>query len=145
MSDAQALAEAAAAALWAEDQASAGLGMRLLRVGPGEAEMAMLVEPRMANGHGICHGGFVFALADSAFAFACNSFNRRAVAQSCGITYLRPARVGERLTARARLLAEEGRSGVYDVTVTDAEGRVVAAFRGQSRVVTGSLVPEGSP
>jgi acyl-CoA thioesterase len=144
MSDAQALAEAAAAVLWAEDQASVGLDMRLLRVGPGEAEMAMAVEPRMANGHGICHGGFVFALADSAF--ACNSRNRRAVAQSCAITYLRPARVGETLTARARMLAEEGRSGLCDVTVTDAEGRVVAAFRGQSRVVAGSLVPErGSP
>lgn len=147
MTDPQRLAEAAAAALWAEDRASAGLGMRLLRVGPGEAEMAMAVEPRMANGHGICHGGFVFALADSTFAFACNSLGRRAVAQSCAITYLRAARVGETLTARARRLAEEGRSGVYDVTVTDAEGRVVAAFRGQSRAIAGSLVPpgDGSP
>jgi acyl-CoA thioesterase len=146
MTDPQALAEAAAAAMWAEDRASAGLGMRLLRVGPGEAEMAMAVEPRMANGHGICHGGFIFALADSTFAFACNSRNRRAVAQSCAITYLRPVRVGETLTARASMLAEEGRSGLCDVTVTDAEGRVVAAFRGQSRVVAGSLVPgEESP
>jgi acyl-CoA thioesterase len=78
----QALAEACAAALWAEDRASAGLGMLIARVAPGEAELAMEVQPRMVNGHGICHGGFIFALADSAFAFACNSYNRRAVAQA---------------------------------------------------------------
>ncbi len=139
--DPQALAEACAAALWAGDHASAGLGMRILRVGPGEAELAMAVEPRMANGHGLCHGGFVFALADSAFAFACNSFGRRAVAQSNAITYLRPARVGQRLTARAARAAEAGRSGVYDVLVTDEEGRAIATFRGLSRVIDGHVLP----
>jgi acyl-CoA thioesterase len=139
---AQALAEACAAAMWAEDRASAGLGMRIARVGPGEAELTMEVEPRMANGHGICHGGFIFALADSAFAFACNSFNRRAVAQSNTITFLRRARVGQRLTARAARTAEAGRSGVYDVLVTDEEGLPIAAFRGLSRTVEGHLVPE---
>ena len=140
--DPQALAEACAGAMWAEDRASHGLGMRIARVAPGEAEISMPVEPRMANGHGICHGGFIFALADSAFAFACNSFNRRAVAQSNTITYLRPARVGQRLTARAARTAESGRSGVYDVLVTDEESRVIAAFRGLSRVVGGHLVPQ---
>lgn len=140
--DPQALAEACAEAMWAEDRASRGLGMRIVRVGPGEAELTMAVEPRMANGHGICHGGFVFALADSAFAFACNSSNRRAVAQSNSITFLRPARVGQRLTARAGRTAESGRSGLYDVLVTDEEGRAVAAFRGLSRVVEGQLVPQ---
>jgi acyl-CoA thioesterase len=139
--DPQALAEACAAAMWAEDRASAGLGMRIARVAPGEAELTMEVEPRMVNGHGICHGGFIFALADSAFAFACNSFNRRAVAQSNTITYLRPAKLGELLTARAARTADAGRSGVYDVVVLDGEGRAIAAFRGLSRVVEGHLVP----
>jgi acyl-CoA thioesterase len=127
--------------MWAEDRASAGLGMRIARVAPGEAELTMEVEPRMVNGHGVCHGGFIFALADSAFAFACNSFNRRAVAQSNTITYLRPAKLGEVLTARAARAAEAGRSGVYDVMVTDEEGRAIAAFRGLSRVIEGHLVP----
>jgi acyl-CoA thioesterase len=85
--------EASAEAMWRNDAASQGLGMRLLRVAPGEAEIAMDIEPRMLNGHGSCHGGFLFALADSTFAFACNSFNRRTVAQACGITYLRPGRL----------------------------------------------------
>ena len=137
----QALAEACAGAMWAEDRASAGLGMRIARVAPGEAELTMEVEPRMVNGHGVCHGGFIFALADSAFAFACNSFNRRAVAQSNTITYLRPVKLGQVLTARAIRTAEAGRSGIYDVTVTDGEGREVAALRGLSRVIEGHLVP----
>ena len=137
----QALAEACAAAMWAEDRASAGLGMRIARVAPGEAELTMEVEPRMVNGHGVCHGGFIFALADSAFAFACNSFNRRAVAQSNTITYLRPVKLGQVLTARAIRAAEAGRSGIYDVRVTDGEGRAVAVFRGLSRLIEGHLVP----
>jgi acyl-CoA thioesterase len=136
----QALAEACAAAMWAEDRASAGLGMRIARIAPGECEMTMRVEERMVNGHGICHGGFVFALADSAFAFACNSFNRRTVAQSNTITYLRPARLGETLTARAVQTAIAGRSGITDVTVSDAQGQVVAVFRGLSRSIEGQLV-----
>jgi acyl-CoA thioesterase len=136
----QALAEACAAAMWAEDRASAGLGMRIARIAPGECEMTMRVEERMVNGHGICHGGFVFALADSAFAFACNSFNRRTVAQSNTITYLRPARLSETLTARAVQTAIAGRSGITDVTVSDAQGQVVAVFRGLSRSIEGQLV-----
>jgi acyl-CoA thioesterase len=136
----QALAEACASALWADDHASIGLGMRLLRIAPGEAEIAMPIEPRMANGHGICHGGFIFTLADSAFAFACNSFNRRTVAQSNSITYLRPAVVGQTLTARAARTAEAGRSGIYDVLVSDDDGRAIASFRGLSRVIEGHLV-----
>jgi acyl-CoA thioesterase len=98
----------------------------------------------MANGHGICHGGFIFALADSAFAFACNSFNRRAVAQSNSITYLRPGRVGDVLTARAVQAAQSGRSGITDVTVLDQQGQVVALFRGLSRSIEGKLVEDGS-
>jgi acyl-CoA thioesterase len=136
----QQLAEACAAAMWAEDRASQGLGMRIAAVAPGEAVLEMPVEPRMANGLGICHGGFIFALADSAFAFACNSFNRRAVAQSNAITYLRPARLGDVLTARAAQTASAGRSGITDVAVTDQEGRQVALFRGLSRTIEGHLV-----
>jgi acyl-CoA thioesterase len=142
---AQELAETCARAMWAEDRASAGLGMEIVRIAPGECDMTMRVEPRMANGHGICHGGFIFALADSAFAFACNSGNRRAVAQSNSITYLRPARVGDLLTARAVQTTTAGRSGITDVTVSDAEGRVIAVFRGLSRVIEGHLVEEPAP
>lgn len=136
----QQLAEACAAAMWSQDRASAGLGMRIARVAPGEAVLAMTVEERMVNGHGICHGGFIFALADSAFAFACNSANRRAVAQCNTITYLRPAKLDDVLTAHATETASAGRSGVTDVVVTDQEGRQVAMFRGLSRVVEGQLV-----
>jgi acyl-CoA thioesterase len=139
MTDPQAIAEGAARAMWAKDAASQGLGIRLLRVAPGEAVLEMPVEPRMANGHGACHGGFLFALADSAFAFACNSFDRRTVGQACTITYLRPGRVGDTLTATARQLAQAGRSGVYEVRVTDPGGEVLALFQGQSREVGGSL------
>jgi len=139
MTDPQAIAEGAARAMWAKDAASQGLGIRLLRVAPGEAVLEMPVEPRMANGHGACHGGFLFALADSAFAFACNSFDRRTVGQACTITYLRPGRVGDTLTATARQLAQAGRSGVYEVRVTDPGGEVLALFQGQSREVGGAL------
>jgi len=136
----QQLAEACAEAMWAEDRASRELDMRIARIAPGEADLTMTVEARMVNGHGICHGGFIFALADSAFAFACNSFNRRAVAQSNTITYLRPARLGDALIARAVQTAGAGRSGITDVTVTDAEGRQIAVFRGLSRTIEGHLV-----
>lgn len=134
------LAEACARAMWAEDRASEGLGMAIARVAQDRADLTMTVQPHMANGHGICHGGFIFALADSAFAFACNSRNRRAVAQSNTITYLRPARVGDVLTAQAVQTQVSGRSGITDVTVTDAEGRAIAVFRGLSRTIEGHLV-----
>jgi acyl-CoA thioesterase len=138
--NAQQIAEACAAAMWAEDRASAGLGMRITRVAPGEAELAMVVEERMVNGHGICHGGFIFTLADSAFAFACNSLNRRTVAQSNTITYLRPAKLHDRLTAHAVQTVLAGRSGITDVTVSDQDGRQIAVFRGLSRSIEGHLV-----
>ena len=127
-------AEDVAATMWAADAASQGLGMVLEKAGAGQARMAMTVEPRMLNGHGSCHGGFIFALADSAFAFACNSRGQVAVAQTCTITYLRPVRSGERLVATAREVAIAGRSGLYDVQVVGEAG-VAAEFRGQSRVV----------
>jgi acyl-CoA thioesterase len=140
----QEIAEACARAMWAEDQASAGLGMAITRIAPGEATLTMRIEPRMVNGHGIAHGGFIFALADSAFAFACNSFNRRAVAQSNTITYLRPAKLDDVLTAHAVQVQAAGRSGITDVTVTDQQGRAIAVFRGLSRTIDGHLVEEAA-
>lgn len=135
-----ALAKACAEAMWAQDHACRGLGMELVEVGPGRARLEMAVTPAMANGHGMCHGGFIFALADSAFAYACNSRGERAVASGGSIAYLRPGRVGERLAAVAHERARAGRSGLYDVRVSAPDGGVVAEFRGQSRVI-GSFFP----
>ena len=130
--DPVALARACADLMWADDHASPAMGMAIEDIAPGCARMAMTVAPHMVNGHGLCHGGFIFALADSAFAFACNSHNEKSVAQHCGITFLRPAKLGMRLVANAQERSRSGRSGVYDVTVT-AGGEVIAEFRGASR------------
>jgi acyl-CoA thioesterase len=138
--DAQALAEACAAAMWAEDEASRGLGMALERVAPGEAIVSMTVANRMVNGHKICHGGYIFTLADSAFAFACNTYDQRAVAQHCAVTFVAPARLGDVLTAHAVEIARTGRTGIYDITVTTNGGAVVAEFRGHSRTIKGTLL-----
>lgn len=141
----QVLAEAAAEAMFAADRATRGLGIALERIGPGTATMTMTVRPDMTNGHDTCHGGFLFLLADSAFAFACNSYNQRAVASHAAITFLAPARAGDRLTATAREIAREGRSGIYDISVTRGAGEVIAEFRGLSRTIPGSHVtPEGA-
>jgi acyl-CoA thioesterase len=93
----------------------------------------------MMNGHGICHGGFIFTLADSTFAFACNSYDQRTVAQHCAVTFLRPGLRGQRLTAHAVERSRTGRSGIYDITVRDDQGEVIAEFRGHSRTISGSL------
>lgn len=130
-------AERSAAAMWAKDLASQSLGMELTAVAPGQAVMTMRVRTDMLNGHGICHGGYIFTLADSAFAFACNSYNQLVVAQENSITYLSPAQPDEVLTASAVEQAKTGRSGVYDVTVTGADGRKLVLFRGLSRQIKG--------
>jgi acyl-CoA thioesterase len=135
--DAAAIARACADAMWVEDEASRALGMKLMRVSPGEAEMSMLVTADKVNGQKICHGGFIFLLADSTFAFACNTYNERVVAQHCAVSFLRPAQLDDVLTARACEVHRSGRSGLYDVTVTRADGTVIAAFRGHSRVIDG--------
>jgi acyl-CoA thioesterase len=137
------LAEACARAMWAEDQASQGLGMVVERVAPGEAVLSMTIRPDMTNGHGICHGGFIFTLADSAFAFACNTYDQRTVAQQCAVTFLQPGRRGDRLTAHAVERNRTGRSGIYDVTVRNSQGEVVAEFRGHSRTIAGTLLASG--
>jgi phenylacetic acid degradation protein PaaD len=139
---AQTLARRAAAAMWRQDAASQGLGMRLVEVAPGRAVVAMTVRPEMTNGHGICHGGFIFTLADSAFAFACNSHNRRTVAQGGDIVFVAPAESGQELTATALERLRTGRNGIYDVTVR-ASDRVVAEFRGRSREIGGTVADEG--
>lgn len=137
------LARACAEALWAEDEASRELGMRLEQVGAGRATVAMTVRRAMANGHGIAHGGYIFALADSAFAFACNSYNERTVAQACDIVFVAPATDGDVLVAEAVERHRFGRNGIYDVQVT-CEGQVVAEFRGRSRTVGPKILDAGA-
>lgn len=138
---AQDVARRSAEAMWAGDAASQALGMRIVEVAPGSATLEMAVRDDMVNGHGIGHGGFTFTLADSAFAFACNSYNRRTVAHTCEITYLAPTRLGDVLTATAVERRREGRDGTYDVTVRTAVG-VVAEFVGKSKEIRGSLYEE---
>ncbi len=129
-------ARRSADAMWAQDRASQWLGLQLVAVGPGTAELRLTVADHHANGHGICHGGVIYSLADSAFAFACNSHNQGAVAQHNTITYLTPAKAGETLVATATEISLEGRTGVTDVRVTAAaDGRVIAQFRGCSRTI----------
>ena len=135
-------AEKSAAAMWAKDNASQSLGIRLDRMAPGQADLSMTVTPNMLNGHGICHGGYIFTLADSAFAFACNSYNQLVVAMQNQITYLVPAQADDRLTARATEQARTGRSGIYDVTIAGQDGRTIALFRGLSRTIPGQHFPE---
>jgi acyl-CoA thioesterase len=138
---AQEVAEASARAMWERDVTCRRLGVGVEEVGPGRATLAMTIAPEMANFHGTCHGGYIFLLADSALSYACNSYNQRSVAHVCGITYRQPARLGERLVARAEERARSGRTAIYDVSVRSAEGVLVAEFRGQSRTIEGTLVP----
>jgi acyl-CoA thioesterase len=133
------LARRCADAMWADDVASQSLGMTLDDVGPGHATLSMPIRADMANGHGIAHGGFVFALADSAFAFACNSYNERTVAYACDIVFALPGRVGDVLTANAVERHRFGRNGVYDIRVTCGDD-VIAEFRGRSRTIGGAFV-----
>jgi acyl-CoA thioesterase len=135
-----ALAAEVAVQMWADDRASRALGMELLEARAGYARLRMPVRDDMTNGHGICHGGFVFLLADSTFAFACNSHNQRAVAASAEIHFLAPAQAGDVLTAEGVEQHAAGRSGVYDMRVTDQHGRLIALFRGKSATIKGQVV-----
>ncbi len=137
----QELAEASARAMWNDDSASQRLDMSLDHIAPGRATLSMTITDSMSNGHGNCHGGYMFTLADSAFAFACNSYNQLAVAQHCSITYLMPGRIGDRLTATATEVSRRGRSGIYDIRITNQDGQHVAEFRGHSRTVKGTHLP----
>jgi acyl-CoA thioesterase len=139
-SDPQALAELAGKAMYERDPASQALGMTLDEIRPGYARMSMPVRGDMLNGHATCHGGYIFMLADSAFAFACNSHNFVTVGAGCSIDYLAPGREGDLLTAEAVEQALTGKTGVYDIVVTNQEGRKIALFRGKSHRVSGHVV-----
>lgn len=142
-SDPQELARAVGQTMYAADAATRGLGIEVEDIGPGYARLSMRVRPDMLNGHQTCHGGFIFALADSAFAFACNSRNASTVASGCGIDFLAPGFAGDHLTAVAQERSLAGRTGVYDVTVTNQDGRQLALFRGRSYRIKGQIV--GTP
>ena len=140
MTEAEALAKRVAEAMFSRDRASQNLGMRIARIGPGHAELTMTVRGDMVNGHAICHGGLVFTLADSAFAFACNSYNFNTVANGCTIEFLAPAHEGDVLTAVAHERSQVGRTGVYDVEVRNQAGTTIAHFRGKSTRIKGEVL-----
>ena len=135
--DPQALAEAVGERMLAHDPASRELGMRIVSIGPGRCTMTMVVEPRMLNGFSICHGGYLTLLADSAFAFACNSYNELTVAAGVTVDFLAPAHLAEELTAAAVEVSRSGRTGLYDVTVINPRGETVAVLRGRSYALKG--------
>ena len=134
------IARACAEAMWKEDGASQGLGMQIVDVKAGQATLSMTVRPDMVNGHQMAHGGFIFTLADSAFAFACNSHNDKSVAAQGDITFIKSGKLGDVLVATAREISRSGRSGIYDVRVT-AGSEVIAEFRGHSRTIGGTWLP----
>jgi len=142
-SSAQSRAERAATTLFERDRASQALGMRIASVSPGAARVVMRVRADMVNGHGLCHGGLVFALADSAFAFACNSHNDSTVAAAAAIDFLAAAREGDELTAEASELWRTRRHGIYEIVVANQRGERIALFRGRSYRVDGQVVSEG--
>ncbi|MCK7549182.1 hydroxyphenylacetyl-CoA thioesterase PaaI [Marinobacter koreensis] len=137
--DPQILAEQCAEHMFARDRASQKLGMKIESVAPGKAVLTMTVTGDMVQGHGSCHGGYLFTLADSAFAFACNTYDRATVASGCSIDFMSGAKEGDRLTATAEERSRGGRTGVYDITLTNQDGRTVALFRGRSYEVRGTV------
>lgn len=138
--DPQRVAEAVRDAMWRDDRASKMLGMQILAIGPGTATLQMTVRDDMLNGHDICHGGLVTTLADSAFAFACNAYNEVTVASGFDVNLVAAARKGDVLTAQAREVSKAGRTGVYDIDVSNQRGEKVAAFRGRSYTMKGKPV-----
>lgn len=145
MTTPQEVAEAARDAMWANDRASRALGMQVRAVGPGTATLAMTVRQDMLNGHDLCHGGLVATLADSAFAFACNAYNEVTVASGFDINLFAAARLGDTLTATAHEVNKAGRTGVYDIEVTNQRGERIAAFRGRSHTMKGKALVAGLP
>jgi acyl-CoA thioesterase len=133
----QDIARRCADIMWPDDHAARGLGMTIAEVGPGSATLTMTVRQDMVNGHGTCHGGFIFAVADSTFAYACNSFNHRAVAAGVDINFLAPAHLGDVLTAHGHARHQGGRSSVYDIEVTNQDGKLIAVFRGRAARIKG--------
>ncbi len=142
--DPQVLAEESAAAMLAGDRICPLLGIRLVRIAPGSCTMAMGIRADMVNGHGICHGGMIFTLGDSAFAYACNSGGGSVVAASASIDFLAPAHIGDELTAVATTVWRRGRSGIYETLITNQKGETIALFRGRSQLVNATRPPPGS-
>jgi acyl-CoA thioesterase len=141
----QQLAEATRDAMWKDDRASRSLGMQVLAVGPGSATLTMTVREDMLNGHDICHGGLVTMLADSAFAYACNAYNEVTVASGFDVNLIAAAHRGDVLTAVAEELSKSGRTGVYDISVSNQHGEPLAVFRGRSYTIKGKPLVEGLP
>jgi acyl-CoA thioesterase len=135
----QETAERARDAMWATDRACQALSISVTAIAPGRATLEMHITEAMTNGHGMAHGGYIFTLADSAFAYACNSYNQRCVAAHCQISYLAPGKLGTRLMADARERQRAGRSGIYDVAIRADDGTLIAEFRGHSRTIEGTL------
>ncbi|MFT6916588.1 MAG: acyl-CoA thioesterase [Motiliproteus sp.] len=138
----QQLAERCAELIYQQDATTRELGMKLIRIAPGSAELSMRVLPWMVNGHDTCHGGLIFSLADSTFAFACNSENYKTVAASCSIDYINPGHRNDLLIARASKNHQRGRTGVYDVQVENQQGELIALFRGRSHRLSGAVIPD---
>ncbi len=134
------LAQRSAEAMWGNDDGSKSIGISLDSVAPGTATVSMMVEKRHTNGHDICHGGFIFTLADTAFAFACNSYNQVAVAQHNTITFVAPGKLGDKLTAVATETQRGKRSGIYDATVVNQNNETIAIFRGNSRNLNATVI-----
>jgi acyl-CoA thioesterase len=143
MQDAKEIAQQVGETLFAADIASKDtMGMALISCEPGRAVLRMAVTERHLNGHQICHGGFIFTLADSTFAFACNSHNKNAVAAGCSIEFLKPGKLGDVLTCEGIEQTLSGRHGIYDMKVTNQNGEVIAMFRGKSAQIPGTVIPE---
>ncbi|WP_138381268.1 hydroxyphenylacetyl-CoA thioesterase PaaI [Luteithermobacter gelatinilyticus] len=140
--DALAFARQVAEAMYEKDIAAQKMGIKLTKVGPGYAVMTMPIHEDMLNGHSICHGGYIFSLADTAFAFACNTSNITTVSLGCNITFLAPARAGDLLTAVAEVQSQAGRTGICDVTITNQDGERVALYRGNSYRVNSKIVDD---
>ena len=132
-------------AMYRDDRASKWLGMQILEVTPGRAVLTMTVREQMLNGHDICHGGLISTLADSAFAYACNSYNELTVASGFAVDLLAPGRLGDVLTATCVEVSKAGRTGVYDIAVSNQRGEAVAAFRGRSYTMKGKPLVENLP
>ncbi|MCP1651745.1 hydroxyphenylacetyl-CoA thioesterase PaaI [Pseudomonas nitroreducens] len=142
MPDATQLARDCTEAMYERDQATRRMGIQLLEAGPGSAKLSMRVREDMIQGHGTCHGGYLFALADSAFAFACNSYNDATVAIGCSIDYVAPAREGDELVASACEQSRSGRTGNYDVRIENSQGQLIALFHGKSYKVRGTVLAQ---
>lgn len=135
------LASQCAKTMYESDWAAQALEMNIIEVREGYAKLSMVVRKDMSNGHAICHGGMIFTLADTAFAYSCNSYNKVTVAAGCNIEFVAPGKLGDTLIAEAKKVSLTGRSGIYDVTISDSGGQAIAHFRGKSRQIKGEIIP----